>query len=141
MKKLLAPLFVAALAFAVAGFGGCSSPPTASAPGQAATVTLPQTPEAQIKAAADTHAAASTLGTVLLKNGKITVAQAKGFSALLHSSSAVLDDAGKTLFACRASTGSTDKTSPDPCAIGVADLIRLAADSIASVHSTLAAKQ
>lgn len=94
-------------------------------------------PEAQIVAGANAHTAASTLATVLLKNDKINVAQAKGFSTLLHASSTTLDQANATLVTCRKATGSTQAASPDPCAFGVADLIRLAADGIANVRATL----
>jgi hypothetical protein len=99
------------------------------------------TPEAQIVTGANSVNAVATLGTVALKNNKITVAQAKSYSAILHTASAHLDTTNGTLVACRTKTGSTSKSSPDPCAATVADDIALALTMVADVKKILDAKQ
>ena len=97
-------------------------------------------PEAQIEAGAHTLTVTTTLATVLLKNDKITVSQAKSYRVMLGAASTALDEANGTLLACRKTT-LTDSTSPaDPCQPAVADVIKLALDSIAGVKRTLDAK-
>ena len=97
-------------------------------------------PEAQIAGGANALTATTTLATVLLRNDKITVAQAKSYRVMLGAASSALDDANVTLLACRKTTLSTAATPADPCRLGVADVIRLALDSIAGVKRTLDAK-
>lgn len=98
------------------------------------------TPEAQIATGAHAVTAATTLATALLKNNKITVAQARGYSGLLHTAGDHLKTANGTLLACRASTKSTSATLPDPCAPTVAGDIGLAVSVVGEVQRVLAAK-
>jgi len=108
--------------------------------GCAALTAIGSTPEAQIVTGANALAVATTGATVALRNDKITVAQAKNYSAILHGASATLDTANGTLLACRKASGSTSATSPDPCRTSVIADIQLALDSIASVKKTLDSK-
>jgi hypothetical protein len=124
----------AALAVAVPQFSGC-----ASGTNPLGSVLL-QSPEAEIKTGADAHAAATTLASVLLQNDKISVAQAKSYRVLLGAASTALDTANADLEACRTKTGSTQKSSPDPCRPTVEDVIALALASIQNVQKTLSAK-
>lgn len=94
---------------------------------------LPQSPEAQIKAGADSLTVATTVTTTALRNDKITVLQAKNARAALGAASTALDDANGALVKCRAATGSSPSTSPDPCKASVVSIIQIALDSIASV--------
>jgi low affinity Fe/Cu permease len=125
MKRIFA---VAILALAMAG---CATTGSLFGP----------TPEAQIVTGANAVTAASTLGTVLLKNDKISVTQAKSYSAILHTAGGHLESANATLVACRLKTGSTQKTSPDPCAATVSDDIALAIQVVGDVQKTLKAKE
>lgn len=136
MRKVLSALFVAATLALLAG-SGCTTNPATGLP----TLSIgTSSPEAQIKTGADAETAAATLATALLKNGKMTVSQAKSISTMLHAASTALDDANKVLLTCRASTGSTAATKPDPCSIGVAEVVALAVSSIASIQKTLSTK-
>jgi hypothetical protein len=110
----------------------CTAPPQGA---------VGQSPESMIKNAANAHAATSTLATALLKNNRVTVSQSKSFSILLHASSTALDNANEDLLECRSATASTASTSPDPCAVKVTDVIKLASDGIANVRKTLEAKR
>lgn len=100
-----------------------------------------QTPEAQIVTGANAVTAATTLATVLLKNDKITVPQAKSYRAVLGAASGHLDAANAALVTCRKTTGSTSKMAPDPCAATVSSDIALAVAVVGDVQKTLAAKQ
>lgn len=102
--------------------------------------TLGPSPEAQIVNGANAVAAAATVGGVLLKNGQITVTQAKGYRAILGTASEHLDAAAGALQACRSKTKSTAQTSPDPCAPTVQGDIMLAISVIAEVQKTLNAR-
>lgn len=99
------------------------------------------TPEAQIATGARSVTAAAGLATVLLKNNKITVVQAKSYSAILHTASGHLDGANATLLDCRKKTGSTSAVKPDPCAPGIAADIALAVSVVGEVQRTLSGKQ
>lgn len=99
------------------------------------------TPEAQIVTGANSVNAVATLGTVALKNNKISVAQAKSYSAILHTAGGHLDATNTVLVACRTRTGSTSKSSPDPCAATVNDDIALALTMVADVKKILDAKR
>lgn len=136
MKRMFAAVFLTLTLAMLAGFSGCATPTTTGASALASLAT----PESQIAAGANAETTAITLATVLLKNGKITVTQAKSYSGMLHAASTALDDANNTLVACRKTTGSTAATNPDPCSIGVVEVISLAVSSIASIQKTLAAK-
>lgn len=103
--------------------------------------TLGQTPESQIVNGANSVTAATTLATALLKNDRINVTQAKGYRAILGTASGHLDTANAALVACRSKTGSTAKTSPDPCAPTVADDIALALSVVGDVQKVLDAKK
>lgn len=125
MRKLLAAIALVALT-ACATTGSVFGP----------------TPEAQIVTGANSVNAVATLGTVALKNNKISVAQAKSYSAILHTAGGHLDTTNAVLVACRARTGSTSRmSSPDPCAATVADDIALALQMVADVKKILDAKQ
>lgn len=124
MKKLLAILVLTLLA-------GCAITGTVFGP----------TPEAQIAAGARSVTAAATLATVLLKNDRITVTQAKSYSSILHTASGHLDTANATLVTCRRATGSTAAIKPDPCGPSIAADIGLAVSVVGEVQKTLAAKQ
>ncbi len=102
---------------------------------------LGSSPESQIVNGANSVTAAATLASTLLRNDKINVAQAKSYSGILHTVSGHLDVANGSLLKCRASTGSTSKTSPDPCAASVADDISLALSLTADIQKTLKAKE
>lgn len=102
--------------------------------------TLAPTPEGQIKTGADSLTATTTLATVLLRNDKITVSQAKSYRVVLGAASTALDDANATLVDCRKKTGSTQASSPDPCKPSVTDVLGVALSSIATVKKTLDAK-
>lgn len=99
------------------------------------------TPEAQIVTGANAVTAATTLAIVLLKNDKITVAQAKSYRAILGTGSGHLDVANAALVDCRKKTGSTSASSPDPCVPTVAGDIALAISVTGEVQKTLAARQ
>lgn len=124
MKMLIASLFAALTLSACAVTGTALGP----------------TPESQIVNGANSITAAATLGTVLLRNDRITAAQAKSYRAILGTADAHLKDADKTLLACRAKTGSTAETVPDPCAAGIGADINLALSIAADVKKTLDSK-
>lgn len=138
MKRIFTAAFLTITLAMLAGFSGCSINPATGNPQLAGMSS--STPEAQIAAGANAETAAAGLASALLKNGKLTVSQAKSMSTMLHAASSALDDANKTLLACRASTGSTAKTSPDPCALGIVDVIKIATTTISGVQSALATK-
>lgn len=98
-------------------------------------------PEAQIVNGANTVTAATTLATVLLKNDRISVTQAKGYRSILGTAAGHLDAAGAVLLNCRSATGSTSATKPDPCAASIEDDIRLAVAVAGEVTKTLKEKQ
>lgn len=125
MKKLIA---IAVLALAVTG---CAITGAAFGP----------TPEAQIQTGAQAVTAATVLATTLLKNDRITVAQARGYRAILGSASGHLDQANMVLLDCRKKTGSTRETKPDPCAPTIAADIGLAVSVIGEVQRALAGRQ
>lgn len=102
---------------------------------------LGPTPEAQIVNGANTIAAGATLGTVLLRNDRITVVQAKSYRAILGTADSHLKAADTALLACRKSTGSSSKSNPDPCKASVEADIRLAVSIAEGVQNTLKAKE
>lgn len=97
-------------------------------------------PEAQIATGAHAVTAATTLATALLKNDKITVAQAKGYSGLLHTAGDHLKTANAALEGCRKATGSISTAQPDPCAPTVAGDIGLAVSVVGEVQRVLSSK-
>jgi hypothetical protein len=97
-------------------------------------------PEAQIKAGADTISATTQTATRLLQTQSITVAQAQSYRAMLGSAAEALKDVNTDLVACRAATNSNEKTSPDPCYAKVKDVLVIALDNIAAMKRTLSAK-
>jgi uncharacterized lipoprotein YbaY len=97
-------------------------------------------PEAQITAGAHAATTATTTATVLLREQKITVPQAKSYRNMLVAAGESLKDANTDLLACRAQTGSTAKTTPDPCWAKVSDVVRIALENITSVKRTLDSK-
>lgn len=105
------------------------------------TTAIGPSPEAQIKTGANSVTAATALATALLKNNKITVAQAKSYSAILHAGRDHLGDADTRLVDCRKRTATTSVAIPDPCALTVADDIALGLSVIADVQKTLKAKE
>lgn len=101
---------------------------------------LGDSPEAQIKTGADAGTAATVTMTTLLRNQKISVVQGKSYRNMLAASNEALTDANTDLLACRVRTGSTSKTTPDPCWLTIADVVRLALDNISGVKKTLESK-
>lgn len=97
-------------------------------------------PESQIATSANSVNAAAQLASLRLRDGRVTVAQAKSYSDILHSASAHLNAANATLVACRTKTASTQATNPDPCAGSVASDISLAASVAGDVRKTLDSK-
>lgn len=126
MKKLLAS---AVLALAISGCAVMQQI-TGSSP----------SPEAGIAAVANSVGAASALGEALLKNKKITKAQAISYDVILRSASAHLHVANTDLLACRKNTASTQATSPDPCKGSIMDDIALAASVAGDVKKAMDAK-
>lgn len=124
MKKLFA---VAVLAFltACATSGGLFGP----------------TPEAQVVTGANAITATVGVATVLLKNDKITVSQAKGYRALIGAVDDHLKATNAKLVDCRRLTGTTSKANPDPCKATVADDIALVLTTIGEVQKTLDARK
>lgn len=102
---------------------------------------LGPSPEAQIVNGANAVTAATTLATVLLRNDRITVTQAKGYRSILGTASGHLDTANTMLLQCRKGTGSTSAVKPDPCAPSVMADIQLALSVVGEVRKTLDAKQ
>ncbi len=97
-------------------------------------------PEAQIVTGANSVTAAAKLATLRLTDKRITKAQATSYSAILHTAQGHLNDANAVLVDCRAKTGSTQHTVPDPCAGTVASDISLAVSVAGEVSKTLNAK-
>lgn len=124
MKKLFAVAVLVLAISACAISGGAFGP----------------TPEAQIDTGAHSVTAAATLTATLLKNNKITVVQAKGYSNILHTAADHLHAANAALVACRKSSGSTSATKPDPCAPTVASDITLAVSVVGEVQKVLGSK-
>lgn len=125
MRKMIAAVFLSVAMTA------CSVTGTALGP----------SPEAQIVNGANAVTAATTLATVLLKNDRITVTQAKGYRSMLGTASSHLDAVNAALLTCRKNTGSTSATKPDPCAPGIAADITLALTVAGEVQKTLDAKK
>ena len=128
MKKLFA---TALIAIAIAITAGCAVTGGIFGP----------TPEAQIATGANLVTAQAGVATVLLKNKQISVTQAKGYSGLLHAAGGHLEEANKALLSCRARTGSTAQTNPDPCKATVADDIALGLSVAGEVKRTLDARR
>src|SRR5205085_5502223 len=126
--RSLATILVLAAGLALAA---CST--ISSSPGT-------QSPEAQIATGANTVTASVTLATVLLRDHKITVPQAKSYRNMAAAAGESLKDANGELEQCRKDTGSTAATSPDPCWAKVGDVIRIALENITSVKRSLDAK-
>jgi uncharacterized cupredoxin-like copper-binding protein len=125
LKRTIAPFFLAAALFA-----GCAAIQQVGLP----------SPEAQITAGAQAGAAATVTANTLLRDHKITVPQAKTYRNVLAAGLEGLKDANTDLLACRTATGSTEKTTPDPCWGKVSDVVRIALESIASVKKTVDSK-
>lgn len=104
------------------------------------TVVFPQSPEAMIAAGASALTATTTVTTIALRNNKITTEQAVGFRGMLGAASTALNDSNKSLLECRAATGSSSTSNPDPCKPKVVDLVKLALDSIANVKRVVDSK-
>lgn len=98
------------------------------------------TPEAQIATGANSVTAATGVATALLKNNRISAAQAKGYSAILHTARDHLHAANAALVACRTKTASTSASRPDPCAPTVAADIGLAVSVVGEVQKVLSSK-
>lgn len=97
-------------------------------------------PEAQITAGAQAATAATTTATVLLREQKITVPQAKSYRNMLAAAGESLKDANTDLVACRAQTGSTPATTPDPCWAKISDVVRIAIENVTSLKRSLDSK-
>lgn len=99
------------------------------------------TPEAQIVTGANAITATVGVATVLLKNDKITVSQAKGYRAIIGAADDHLKATHAKLVACRQATGSSSKSSPDPCRASIADDVQLVLTTISEVQRTLDARK
>lgn len=106
----------------------------------ATTVSVGQSPEQQIAIGAQTVTAATVLATDRLREHAITVPQAKSYRNMLVAAGESLKDANGELLACRAATGSTAATVPDPCWPKVSDVVLLALQNINGVRSALEKK-
>lgn len=124
MKRFFASLFLAASLI------GCAAIQQIGLP----------SPEAQITAGAQAATAATTTATVLLREHKISIPEAKSYRNMLVAAGESLKDADTELVACRAKTGSTPKTSPDPCWAGIADVVRISLTNITDVKKALDAR-
>lgn len=96
--------------------------------------------EEQIATGANTGRAATAVARVLSSNNKITLAQARSYNVMLHSANEHLNDANKVLVACRAKTGSSQASVPDPCVGSVADDIQLGVSIATDVKRVLDSK-
>jgi hypothetical protein len=99
------------------------------------------TPEAQIVTGANAITATVGVATVLLKNDKITVVQAKGYRAIIGAADDHLKATNARLVDCRKTTGSTSKANPDPCKATIADDIQLVLTTVGEVQKTLDTKK
>lgn len=102
---------------------------------------LPVSPERQIRDGANTVNVTATVAGSLLQVDKITKAQAVNYRSMLDTVSRHLDTAFAVLAACRAKTGSTQATAPDPCKASVQQDIDLAVTVAAEVKKVLDAKR
>lgn len=123
----------AIVAFLAVSLAACTLPPLTGAPAPVAKATA--SPEAQIATGANANAAAISLGTAALQQRRITVAQAKAYRAIVGAAAQALDEASTVLTKCRAETGSTEKTTPDPCRASVAAMIQLALTTVANAKA------
>ena len=101
---------------------------------------LPVSPEQQIRDGANSITVGATVTGSLLSVDKITKTQAVSYRAILGTASKHLDDAFSILVECRAKTGSTPKTTPDPCKPSVQADIDLGVAIAADVKKVLDAK-
>jgi hypothetical protein len=97
-------------------------------------------PESQIVTGANAASSATRLVTTLLASDKITVQQATSYRDMLVAARDSLKAMDATLKSCRARTASSQASAPDPCALGVADVIRLALGSVLSIQQVLSTK-
>ena len=107
----------------------------------AACALMGTTPESQLQNGARTFTSGVNLLSSSFERGKITKEQAQNYRAMLSSTNATLDTSLKALKECRAKTGSTQKTSPDPCAQTVAADVNLSLGILTQIESTLKEKQ
>lgn len=98
---------------------------------------LGPTPEAKIVNGNNVVNTGVTLTTVTLRRDAITVSQAESYRAILKTAAGHIVDADKRLTACRTKTGSTSKTSPDPCVASVGDDIELGIKIASDVKTVL----
>lgn len=94
-------------------------------------------PEAQIATGAQTVTAATTAATVALRNHAITLNAAENYRDMLAAAGKALHGADADLQKCRADTGSTAATRPDPCWPKVADVVTIALQSITAIRQAL----
>jgi PBP1b-binding outer membrane lipoprotein LpoB len=128
MKKYFATLLAALF------LGGCAQM-------QSIGDAFSPTPEAIITATKNANTGAIALTTELLKAKQITVPQAQSYSDMMEGAMKATDKMLVMLTACRAATGSTPKTSPDPCAPSVVDVIGISLQTITDVKKALDARK
>lgn len=97
-------------------------------------------PEQQIRDGANTVTVTATVASTLLRVEKISKAQAASYLAVLKTAGSHLDVAFKTLSDCRAKTGSTPQSNPDPCKASLQSDINLGVSVAAEVKKALESK-
>ena len=136
MKALYQYVTYLFLAFALAvPMAGCETLNSMGA--SVSNFVMPKSPEAMIEAGANANVATTTLAATLLRNKKISSAQAEAYREIVIGANKSMNTMNDTLVSCRKSTGSTAATSPDPCKPAVSDLIALALKTIADVKLAL----
>lgn len=101
---------------------------------------LPISPEQQIRDGGNAITVSATLTSSLLRVDKINKAQAQSYVAVMKTTKEHFDVAFKTLEDCRKKTGSTEKTTPDPCKASVESDIALGVSIAGQLKVILEAK-
>jgi hypothetical protein len=102
---------------------------------------LPMSPEQQIRDGSNAVTVGATVTGSLLTVDKITKPQAVSYRDILNAAGRHFNVAFKDLEACRIKTGSTPKTTPDPCKPAVQADINLGVSIAADVKKVLDAKK
>lgn len=98
-------------------------------------------PEQQIRDGANSLTSATNLAIGLYQRDRMTAAQAKAYRGMLGTASDALDVTAADLAACRAMTGSTQTTNPDPCKQNVATDLNLVTSVLNQLEATMKAKE
>lgn len=100
-------------------------------------IALGPSSEAQLKVAVDSVNAVGVGATIALREHKITVNQAKGYSTMFKAVESTLIDINADLVQCRKDTGSTEKTQPDPCWPQIKDVVTVVLENLTSMKKAL----